>query len=204
MRIHPIACPVEAERKLAIHDHRPFDSEFRIVLPSGAMRWIAARGQGYYDENGRLVRIVGNNVDITERKQAEEALREREQRLRLALDASGGGSWTWDSRTNRIDWDDRFRELYGFTREEPPAFETWLSHLHENDRPLVLGLLDEIQRTNGRDGWDNTFRIVRSDGTESWIQSLGRANRDATGQITRLTGLELDVTDHKPPAPRCA
>jgi GAF domain-containing protein len=59
-----------------------------------------------------------------ERARAEAALREREHRLRLALDASAGGSWTWDARTNELDWDEAFRALYGFTREEAPARRT--------------------------------------------------------------------------------
>src|SRR5262249_7427147 len=187
---------VESERNAAIHNHQPFDTEFRIVLPSGEIRWIAVRGQGYYDENGRVVRVVGNNVDITERKQAEESLREREQRLRLALDASGAGSWMRDTRTGRVDWDDRFRELYGFTSGEPASFEAWLSRVHEQDRRQELELLDQLGHTNV-DTFDSTFRIVRPDGTVSWIQSLGQAHRDAEGQLIRLIGLELDVTQRR-------
>jgi PAS domain S-box-containing protein len=197
-RVHPDdLAKVEAASDAAIHNHQPFDTEFRILLPSGEIRWIAARGQAYYDENGHAVRMVADNLDITERKQAEEALREREQRLRLALDATGGGSWTWHSLTNRVDWDDRFRKLYGFTPQEPPSFEAWLTRVHEKDRQSVLALVDEIQQTKATGGWDKTFCIVRPDGTESWIQSLGRASHDVTGQLTRLTGLELDVTDRK-------
>ena len=73
----------------------------------------------------------------------------------------------------------------------------WLSRVHEEDRPQVLGLLDEILRSTAKDAWDNTFRIVRPDGNVSWIQSLGRADRAADGQVTRLTGLELDVTERR-------
>ena len=60
----------------------------------------------------------------------------------------------------------------------------------------MLALLDEICSTT-KDAWDNTFRIVRPDGTVAWIQSLGRADRDADGQVTRLTGLDLDVTERR-------
>jgi PAS domain S-box-containing protein len=128
---------------------------------------------------------------------AEAALRQREQRLRLALDACAGGSWTWDAGTNRVDWDDGFRVRYGFAADELSTFEAWLSRVHEDDRPQVLGLLDEIQHSTTKAAWDNTFRIVRPDGAVLWIQSLGRADRDANGAVTRLTGLELDVTERR-------
>ena len=132
-----------------------------------------------------------------ERARAEAALREREQRLRLALDASAAGSWTWDARSNQIDWDDAFRTRYGFAPEEPPTLHAWISRVHEEDRPRVLNLLDEVLRPNAQEAWDNTFRIVLPDGKVTWIQSLGRADRAADGQVTRLTGLELDVTAHR-------
>ena len=145
-----------------------------------------------------LIRDVAERTwEAAERARAEAALRQREQRLRLALDASAGGSWTWDASTNRVDWDDGFRVRYGFAPEEPPTFEAWLSRVHEDDRPQVLALLDEIRRTTTRVAWDNTFRIVRPDGAVLWIQSLGRADRDVNGQVTRLTGLEFDVTERR-------
>ena len=145
-----------------------------------------------------LIRDVAERTwDAVERTRAEAALREREQRLRLALDASVAGSWTWDARTNHIDWDHGLRLRYGFAPDQPPAFDAWLSRVHEDDRDQVLGLLGEIRRTNGIDAWDNTFRIVRPDGTVCWIQSRGRANRDANGELTWLTGLELDITERR-------
>ena len=69
-------------------------------------------------------------------------------------------------------------------------------HERDVDRAQVLGLLNEML-TTAKDAWDNTFRIVRPDGTVSWIQSLGRAERAADGHVTRLTGLDLDVTERR-------
>jgi PAS domain S-box-containing protein len=198
-RVHPDdLAAMESERDTAIRNHTRFDLEFRIVRPSGEIRWLSARGRGYYDENGRVVRVVGNNIDITERMQAREVLKEREQRLRIALDAWRGGSWTWDARTGRVDWDDRFRELYGFAAEEPPSsVDAWAGRVHEEDRPRVLGVLDEVLRTPARNGWEHSFRIVRPDGTVAWIESRGQTDRDADGHVERITGLDLDVTERR-------
>ncbi len=140
---------------------------------------------------------MGSVSDITDLKRATIELQEREHRLRLALDASGGGSWTWDARTGRADWDDRFRKLYGFSAEEPASADAWPSRVHEEDRGRVLGFLDEILRTPSRNGWEYTFRIVRTDGTVAWIESRGQADRDVDGHVVRLTGLDLDITERR-------
>jgi PAS domain S-box-containing protein len=141
-----------------------------------------------------LIRDVAIRTwDAVERTRAEAEVRERERRLRLALDASAGGSWTWDARTNQVDWDDRFRVLYGFPLDQPPQLETWMARVHEHDRTQLQALLAEMMETL-REAWDNTFRVVRSDGSVVWVQSLGRAERGRDGRVTRLTGLDLDVT----------
>jgi PAS domain S-box-containing protein len=109
------------------------------------------------------------------------------------LDASAVGSWTRDPDADHVDWDEGFRRLYGFAPDEPASLDKWLGRVHEDDRQAVLALLDEAARPT-REAWDVTFRIVRPDGTVSWIQSVGRVERDRAGTITRLAGLELDVT----------
>ncbi|HET9830777.1 MAG TPA: PAS domain S-box protein, partial [Vicinamibacterales bacterium] len=144
-----------------------------------------------------LIRDVAERTwEAVERARAETELREREQRLRVALEASGGGSWTWDVRTNQLDWDPVFRLRYGFADDEPPSFEAWFSRVHEDDRARVSRLLHEVLNSRA-EAWDNTFRIVRPGGSVTWIQSLGRADRAADGHVTRVTGLELDVTERR-------
>lgn len=76
-----------AELNAASEQHREFNTEYRIVRPDGALRWIVDRGRATYDEHGRAVSMAGVNVDITERKRAEQALRASEQRVRHLLDS---------------------------------------------------------------------------------------------------------------------
>jgi PAS domain S-box-containing protein len=145
-----------------------------------------------------LVRDVAERTwAAVERTLAEAALREQGQRLRLALDASAGGSWTWVAATNQIDWDERFRTLYGFAPDEPATLDAWLPRVHEDDRPRMRAALEQMLTSTTADSWENTFRIVRPDGTLAWIQSRGRAERDAEGRLVRLSGLDLDFSQHR-------
>ena len=106
-----------------------------------------------------LVREVAERTwDAVERTRAEAALREQKTRLRLALEASAGGSWTWDPRTNDADWDDAFRARFGFTPDEPPSFETWLARVHVDDRP-------RMRRTARRDSADDRIRGITRTGS---------------------------------------
>ena len=144
-----------------------------------------------------LVRHVGERTwEAIERIRGEAALREQQQRLRIALEASAGGSWTWAAGATHLDWDERFCSLYGFTPDEPATREAWLSRVHEDDRPRLRALSEEMWSSGTKDSWESTFRIVRPDGTVAWIQSRGRVDRDADGNATRLTGLDLDFSQH--------
>ena len=145
-----------------------------------------------------LVRdVAARTWDAVERARAEAAIRAQRQRLNLAVEASAGGSWTWIAATNQADWDQRFRELYGFAPDAPATPDAWLPLVHEDDRPHVLKLLAELATSTIKDRWESTFRIVRPDGRIAWIQSRGRAERDASGALIRLTGLDLDFNERR-------
>lgn len=145
------------------------------------------------DERALIEGTAERMWSSAERARTEATLREREQRLRLVLQASAAGSWTRDVSANHVDWDDGFRQLYGFAPDEPSTFDAWLERVHEEDRAIVFGLVDDLRHPT-KDAWDVTFRIIRPDGAVHWIQSVGRVERDAAGEVTRLAGLELDVT----------
>ncbi len=95
-RTHPDdIARVEAERDAALAERRPFDMEFRIVLPDGTTRWLAARGRGVYDAAGQLTRVVGINQDIDARKRAEIAQQAADARIRAQWESSPVASFIW-------------------------------------------------------------------------------------------------------------
>jgi PAS domain S-box-containing protein len=144
-----------------------------------------------------LIRDVAERVwEAVERARAEEALREREQRLSLALDASMAGVWTWDPFTNESRWDDRFHAQYGFAEGVPRTFDTWISSIHEGDLPTVLAHLDDVLHRQ-QDEWNIVYRAVRLDGSIVWMHNLGRADRGPDGRVSRMSGINLDVTERR-------
>ena len=198
-----VVSDVQADQRLGDEDREAFRSR-QIAALVGVPRFKGGQMMASFGVNHdaphvwttgeiELVRDVAERTwDAVERTRAEAALREQKTRLQLALEASAGGSWTWELGTNIAHWDDTFRARFGFTPEEPPLFETWLARVHVDDRPWMQRTLEEIRQA--KDTWDHTYRVASADGAVRWIQSLGRADRDATGQVTRLTGLELDIT----------
>jgi len=100
----------------------------------------------------RLVRDVAERTwDAVERTRSEAALREQKRRLGIALEASAAGSWTWVAATNQADWDDRFRSLYGFAADEPATPNAWISRVHEDDRPRMTAIFDEMLSSTTKD-----------------------------------------------------
>ena len=143
-----------------------------------------------------LVRDVAERTwEAAERARAEMALLEHEARFHRALSAAGAGCWTWDPRTSETHWDETFRARFDFTPDEPPSVEKFFSRVHADDRPRLQAHIQEILQTLER--WENTYRFVLPDGTVRWMQSLGHAVRDAAGQVIRLTGFELDITERR-------
>ena len=197
---------VQADERLSDDQRATFQSRQIAAFVGVALfkdgRMVAAFGANHdtprvwtQREIGLIREVAERTWDAVERTRAEAALQEQKRRLGLALQASAGGSWTWNPRTNDADWDAVFRARFGFTPDEPPLFETWLSHVHVDDRAWMRRTLEEVLQT--KETWDHTYRFVRADGAVLWMQSLGRADRDATGQVTQLTGLELDITERR-------
>ncbi|NJL41353.1 MAG: PAS domain S-box protein [Leptolyngbyaceae cyanobacterium SM1_4_3] len=134
--------------------------------------------------------------DITTRKQAETYLRESEEKLRIALEAAQLGIWDTELTTGRITWSPNLETMFGFL---PGAFdgsyETFLSHLHPDDRDYVQQAVSTAIRR--QEDYDIEFRVIWSDGTVRWIASKGKAFYSDTGKPVRMAGINLDITNRK-------
>ncbi|URD49787.1 PAS domain S-box protein [Chroococcidiopsis sp. CCNUC1] len=150
----------------------------------------ATRLQGEVEEHIAFI------VDLSDRKRAEIALRNSEERLRLAFATTQMGSWDWDISTGSITWSDNMEAMFGLTPGEfDGSYEMFESRLHPEDRDRVLEAIDSAVNT-GAD-YNIEFRVVFPNGTVRWAQSKGQVFYDRTGKAVRMTGVDLDITDCK-------
>jgi PAS domain S-box-containing protein len=139
---------------------------------------------------------VHKDEDAVERKQAEEALRESEERFRLATSAGKVGVWDWDVVANTVTWSDTIYSIHGL---EPGTFggtvEAFAELVHVDDREHVN---EAIQRALHQDmPYELEFRAVRPDGGIVWILTQARVMRDASGTPVRMLGAMVDITPRK-------
>ncbi len=133
-----------------------------------------------------------------ERKKAEEALQESEQRLELALHGGDLGTWDWQVRSGAVVFDQRWAGMLGYTSDEiEPHVRTWERLVHPDDLPHVMDVLQA--HLDGRTPfYEAEHRMKTKDGGWKWILVRGRVvDRDAQGASVRVTGTHLDITDRK-------
>jgi PAS domain S-box-containing protein/putative nucleotidyltransferase with HDIG domain len=183
-RLRWIEAYLESERT-----GRPMRFEYQYEHPGGRA-WLSAVGCPLAGFPGRFTFIVQDNSD---RRQAEEALRENRERLRAALTASDTGTYRWDLRTGAVEGDENLYRLFGLPPDwGPRRVDGFVGLIHPADREEVAAAVDRCVE-HGED-LDREFRLVRPDGTMRWIANKGRAFFDAVGQPIYMTGACVDVT----------
>ncbi|MFC1836110.1 sigma 54-interacting transcriptional regulator, partial [Thermodesulfobacteriota bacterium] len=136
--------------------------------------------------------------EIVERKKAEEALRDSQQRLELALSGAGLGSWDWNLETRKAFFDKRWAAMLGFLSEEiEPDVSGWESLIHLEDKPLVMKIL-HAHLEGSAPLFEAEYRLRAKSGGWVWILTRGRVvERDEHGKPLRAAGTNLDITERK-------
>jgi PAS domain S-box-containing protein len=169
---------------------------YRVVRPDGSAIWVERFSRAYFDEHGKMLRMVGMVADTAQRKQAEEAVFQREQELLEAQRVAQVGSWQWDQRSDVVSWS---KELYRITGRDPnlppPSFreQTHLYAAESWDR--LRDAVAEALRTGAP--YELDLQMIRPDGTTRWITDRGEVLRDDKGQIAWLRGTAQDITGRK-------
>ncbi len=171
--------------------------EYRFRRSDGDYAIVLDRASIMRDESGRAVRLVGALVDISERREAEEALRASEERFRFIARATNEALWDHDLVTGEAWWGEGFGRFFGYAEGELPATdEGWLAQIHPEDRERVRSEMQALVDEGGTE-WAGEYRFRRKDGTYATVYDRAFVVRDEAGRPLRKLGAMLDLTDRK-------
>lgn len=194
-RVHPDDIGrIETARDEAIAIHEPFDLEFRGRHSSGEYRWISTKGGAIYDQVGRTIRVFGVNIDINDRKQAEEALRASERLYRAIGESIDYGIWVCDTQGRNTYASESFLKLVGITQEQCSDMG-WGDVLHPDDVEATIVAWKECVQKGGP--WYREHRYRGTDGQWHPVLACGVAVRDEQGKVTAWAGINLDISRMK-------
>jgi PAS domain S-box-containing protein len=176
---------------------RQFASEFRFCTSQGKISWLQGTAVALRNNSGEITGFIGTTTEFTERKQAEEAFAESEQRFRQLAENINEVFWLSDPEKTRMLYvSPACEEVWGLSRqsiyEQPGSF---VDAIHPDDRQQALSGSFERQRRG--ESADVQYRVVRPDRTVRWIRDRSFPIKDASGRVYRLAGIAEDITERK-------
>jgi PAS domain S-box-containing protein len=194
--VHPddlVAC--EPTVQASLETGEPFVIEFRYRRKDGSWQWVLGRGRCVErDADSNPLRMVGTHLDLTERKQAEEALRESEERFRLLNEFSPVGMFRTDERGAVLYTNPQWQQTTGLTLEESLGFG-WTRALHPDDKDRILEEWQECLREEK--GFSGEFRFLAASGEIHWVDTATAPIRSARGEIVGHVGINQEITQRK-------
>lgn len=185
--------------------HRAFAGE-TVALPPvrydmtestgiGEVRWTQGNLYPLRDGLGAIIAVVLVHIDLTANIEAENALRDSEERARMALDAGRMGAWQFVVDEGRIEWSDALERLHGMAPGTVPlTLDAYQELVYPDDRERLLAT---ITRSLESEEHHVVYRIIRPDGAVRWLDGRGRLLRDEAGNPQRLVGVCSDVTEER-------
>jgi PAS domain S-box-containing protein len=149
---------------------------------------------------GKVIGVIVLVFDVTDRKQANEALRESVERLRLAVDAAKLGTWDTDPALGVLRSSERCRAMFGLAPGEEMPYQTFVDRIHPDDREATNAAVRRAVDPDGNGGYEIEYRLLWPDGTQRWLAANGRVIFETVHGIrkaTRFLGTLQDITERK-------
>lgn len=182
----------------ALRNGIPFSMQFRMRRADGQYRWIVDTGLPRFHADGTLLGFIGSCVDITEQHIHEDALRDSEERLRLATESTGLGSWDYQPLAGTLQWSARCKDIFSLPHDIDATYQIFLDALHPDDRAQTDAAVQAALESGSDGKFAVDYRVIGiTDGAERWVQARGHAFFDEHNRAVRLIGTVLEVTDQK-------
>ena len=188
-----------AAARAVLSPENPVETHEESHGTDSSLRWYEWTNRGFFDDDGRLLRVQAMGRDVTERRRAEEALLESEQRLRIANRATSDVVWDMDIAGDSERWIPTGATVFGWTDviegTVPDAW--WSEKIHPDDTARVHESYQHVLDDPALTRWTEEYRFRQADG--AYVQVLDRAHvlRDARGRASRIIGAMLDVTERR-------
>jgi PAS domain S-box-containing protein len=181
-----------------VHEALPYEDRYRLLSPDGTYRWFLARAIPIKNAKGRLEKYFGVSTDIHDLVQTEEALRQSEERLSYALEATREGVWDWNIKTDMVLYSKRWCDNLGLAPEEvEPHLNSWKALVHPEDLPMVMEKL-EAHLEGQTPVFSHEYRLLTKPGTWRWTLDVGKVvTKDQDGKPLRMVGTNADITEQK-------
>lgn len=181
--------------RLAVKTGKSCQVILRNYRKDGSGFWNELSISPIHDENGQLTHFVGVQKDISERKQAEAILREKEERWQLALQGNNDGIWDWNIQTNEVFLSTRWKEMLGYADHEiAHHLDEWAKRVHPDDWQSVMRILQD-HLSKKTPFYISEHRVRCKDGNYKWILDRGQALWDEQDQPLRMVGSHTDITE---------
>lgn len=193
--VHPDDRVMARERVMAaLGGATDYEIEYRLADTSQGERWIHGRGEVIRDDTGKPIRMIGLNFDVTNRRRAEEQVRESEARFRSLADSSPALMWTTRPGGVREFVNQAYVDFAGLSYDEALNLD-WRTRLHPDDLPGLL--MAQISGESSRKPFSLEGRYLKADGEWRWLKSFSQPRFDPTGAFAGFSGIAFDITDAK-------
>lgn len=173
-----------------------FKSQRRLLRKDGTIATVISNAGLICNPDGSPSRVISVIEDISDLELSKQALKDSQDQLKLALDASEVGIWVWDVQSGKITWSEKLEKIYGL---EPGSFsgtfEAYKQLIHPEDRDHTQAVVQKA--IEDKKPYSMEHRVIHPDGKVRWLLGKGKAIYDESGKLVKMTGTSSDITERK-------